>query len=275
MITNFGIFRQMNRLPSFPTIIDYKRISKSLTFKQMENFSNHFLATNEKILDSYSRRWVKDPFHQWSRQYEYPFVYNHIVDYLKNSSSSKIILDAGSGATFFPYFVASKIPRSKIICIDSDAYLNPIFKKLNEKPNLPIKFLNADLKSLPLTLNSLDIIYCISVIEHAHNRQKIFKEFKRILKKGGLLVITFDINLKLLRAIPPCSYSSIIDDLIKNFRPLGNYDPIVLEKRLNSPLILTTDYIRKTNPQLLPWKNFSRIKSFLKNLTVFCGSFSA
>ena len=98
--------------PGFIQIKDYYELWKDNFFLEMEKFSNEFITKNSDNLNYYSQKWVIDPFHQWARQWEYPFVYNQIQRYvselpnnLKNYELN--ILDAGSGITFFPFFIDS------------------------------------------------------------------------------------------------------------------------------------------------------------------------
>lgn len=55
-----------------PLTHDYIKLIESDTFNAIEQYSNHFLSVNKSILKSYMRKWVDDPLHQWSRQWEYP-----------------------------------------------------------------------------------------------------------------------------------------------------------------------------------------------------------
>ena len=114
----------------FPSIESYNKLLESSLFLSMELFSNQFLAQNKSALKIYSKKWVPDPFHQWSRQYEYPFVYYYVLDYINNRQKSDIkILDAGSGMTFFPYYLASIAPNIQIFCCDYDTSHGKIFPK--------------------------------------------------------------------------------------------------------------------------------------------------
>ena len=86
-----------------PTVDDYVRLTKSDLFKSLEKFSNDFLVISKNYTQLYTRIWIRDSYHQWGRQWEYPFVYSKILETLQYESNPKI-LDAGSGITFFPFF---------------------------------------------------------------------------------------------------------------------------------------------------------------------------
>ena len=55
--------------------------------------------------------------------------------------------------------------------------------------------MNGMLQKLDMPNESLDVICCISVLEHTDNYGEIVREFARVLKRGGLLVLTFDLSL--------------------------------------------------------------------------------
>ena len=92
------------KLPvGLPNQDEYFKLIRSKLFANMENYSNSFIKTNKLLLYPYIQKWIKDPFHQWSRQWEYPYVYSQISSIKGNLE----ILDAGSGVTFLPFFIAS------------------------------------------------------------------------------------------------------------------------------------------------------------------------
>lgn len=49
----------------------------------------------------------------------------------------------------------------------------------------------SDITNIPVDDNSYDIVLCSEVIEHVFNPLEAIKEFKRILKPNGLLILTF------------------------------------------------------------------------------------
>jgi len=60
---------------AIPTASDYQALLDSGLFRELESFSDAFLKDNEVALRPYASQWVADPLHQWSRQWEYPFVF--------------------------------------------------------------------------------------------------------------------------------------------------------------------------------------------------------
>lgn len=119
-----------------------------------------------------------------SRSREYDFAMSNI------HSKSKVVLDVGSTGSLFPLKLARR--GYKVYVVDVREY--------HEKhPNLTI--INMDIKNTSFPNDFFDVITCISSIEHiglgAYGDPKYeggdklaMKEFKRILKKDGRLILT-------------------------------------------------------------------------------------
>ncbi len=161
----------------------------------MEKFSNQFLKLNRDALSEYSARWAEDPLHNWSRQWEYPFVYSRIEEFCCAADAEIKILDAGSGVTFFPYYISAAVDNVTVDCCDTNPSWGSAFTLINDKLNLGVGFHCAEIQKLPLRNNSRDVIYCISVLEHTADQEKAIKEFHRVLRDSGLLLLTFDVSI--------------------------------------------------------------------------------
>ena len=259
---------------------DYRSLLRTDTFKSIERFSDDFIFKNEKALGYYMNKWVKDPLHQWSRQWEYPYVYCKIQEYIKEEVDQKI-LDAGSGITFFPFYLNSQFTRSTIHCCDYDKELINVFSDVKYNKYKIVEFSFGDLRSLPYKTGTFNLVYCISVLEHTEYYEQIIDEFSRIILPGGKLILTFDISLDGTRDISVDKATMLLTALSKRFTISNN---LVLD--LNSQIIkkgiFTTVTAKHLNVSLLPWKQKSllnRVKLSLINhqttswpppLTIFC-----
>ena len=268
-------------------ISDYKALLESDLFSQMEKFSNDFIGRNSKTLSPYGRKWVTDPLHQWSRQWEYPFVFSQIEEYAAHRHAPMKILDAGSGITFFPYFLQKSIHRASLTCCDTDATLSQIFASVNERSGSNIEFLCKDIGQTGLQSNSLDVIYCISVLEHTSNYDEIIEEFIRLLKDNGIIIVTFDISLDGHSDIPVSELRGLVESLQNHLSPTDqdSINCLLDERNLFAGDIVTTAFVSDWNKSLLPWKYpliFSVLASLkkrklpraaVKNLTFTCHTF--
>ena len=166
----------------------------------------------------------------WSRPYEYAWAGNF-------AERDDVVLDAACGIEHpFKFYLLDHC-RKVYACdyddsiLSSKDILNAVKNTFGEEASreLPSKYLNnihysrAYLMSLPYKDKMFDKIYCISVLEHLKDYfnkypllthmgfMKIFlkndiyatlKEFERILKDDGLIIMTFDypdINLSYLK----------------------------------------------------------------------------
>ncbi|PSB46756.1 hypothetical protein C7B80_12170 [Cyanosarcina cf. burmensis CCALA 770] len=253
-----------------PSLKEYQELIQSNYFLNIENFSNQFIKFQADILVTYNQKWVKDPLHQWSRQWEYSFTLLRILENLKNHNDNNLIqiLDAGSGVTFFPYYLAHLLPNSSISCIDRDNSYIDLFKSINKKYARSVTFLNQDIHNIDAPSNSFDIIYCVSVLEHTENHEKIIQEFKRLLKDEGILIVSFDISLDGKEEISIESADKLLQKLQSIFSIVEQINCQTISDEIRDKDIVTTDKIHCLNHNLLPWQG-----KYFASLTFSCHLF--
>lgn len=270
-----------------PTIEDLRLALESPRFEKLEAHSARFLQAHAGALASYGRRWVDDPLHQWSRQWEYPFVLAAIDAFAGERSRAGLrILDAGSGVTFFPFYLARRFEEAAVRCCDSDPMLGPIFEAITRGEEGAVNFLQADMGDCGLPDASIDIVYSVSVLEHAAGYPRIIDEFVRLLVPGGLLIVTFDISLDGRAEIPPAQAEDLLAALEARFVPAaGSAGPTRLTPTLSAPDVLTTRRVHEAGLGVLPWKSPRLIGALsdirrgrwpalsMKLLTVYCAAY--
>jgi SAM-dependent methyltransferase len=261
-------------------IKNYNEVAGSDLFRSLESFSDDFSKLQKELFPEFSKRWVKDSFHQWSRQYEYPFAADSVSDL---SVGNGRILDAGSGITFFPYYLIEKYPDRQIECCDYDPKLKEQFERVNSRLNKNIQYFDADIRCIAKPDNYYDAVYCISVLEHTDDYDGILKELARITSKDGHMILTFDISMdgsadvSIEKAIELLAVIEKYYIQVPGKISLSGYD-------LKSSDVLTTNYINTINKDLIPWKYpylmfFKSLskgkipKYLLRNLTCYCGVF--
>ena len=104
------------------------------------------------------------------------FFRKYLKNYINNNS---IVLDAGCGNKGIISEFKS-IPRL-VIGVD-------INKKLLSENKIVDKKIVADLESIPLDSNSVDVVISEFVLEHLRNPLRVFKETSRILKPKGVFI---------------------------------------------------------------------------------------
>lgn len=269
------------QLPSgIPTEQAYRRLIGSEQFRKLEQFSNEFLSFHRKELGRYANKWVADPLHQWSRQWEYPYVLSRIEPLAGNREALRI-LDAGSGVTFFPYLIQSQYPSSQLYCTDYDRGLDVVYQQIGALTKANVHFTCGNLQKLSYEDNWFDIIYCISVLEHTRDYEQIIEEFCRVLRPGGRLIITFDVSLDGTRDISLQQADGLVQALAGSFHVLEA--PVSqLSAAVSASGVFTTLTAKNINPASLPWRlppfvyqaklllTGKGIPSWPPPLTVFC-----
>ena len=107
-----------------------------------------------------------------------------LFDYVKNNDK---VLDLGCGNA--RYFEFLKDKQIEYIGVDNSEELIKIARKRYPQT----KFQNADALKLPFPDNYFDKIYSIAVFHHIPSqelRMRFLKEAKRVLKPGGIFILT-------------------------------------------------------------------------------------
>jgi SAM-dependent methyltransferase len=240
--------------PGIPLIAQVDDLLKTDLYRQHIDFNQSFLKTHGQALAGYGKHWGEDPFLLWSRRWEYPFTAAHIIEFAAGQSQTRI-LDAGSGVTYLPYFLCDRLPQATVTCCDSDKTYIPMFEAINRNsPHQRVNFVEAMLQRLPFKDGSYDVICCVSVLEHTRNYGEIINEFARVLRPGGALVLTFDLSLDNKFELSRQQAEDLLHGLLERFTA-PDQDPLnELARMKDREHILSTDYIRRTSPHLLPWK---------------------
>jgi SAM-dependent methyltransferase len=246
------------QLPTgIPRLAALQQLQREELYQRHVQYNRRFLEKHGAALAGYGRHWGQDPFKLWSRRWEYPFAAEHTIEFARSQPPGRMkILDAGSGVTYFPYFLCDELPHVEVVCVDSDKSYHEMFAAINRNTDHQrVSFVEAMLQKLPLEDGAVDAICCISVLEHTDNYAEIIAEFARALRTGGALVLTFDLSLDGKFPLSKQTAADLMENVLRHFAPAGASD---LKQELQAmddhKLILTTDYVKRTEPQLLPWK---------------------
>ena len=230
---------------------------RSDSYGRMLAADDAFLAEYGPALRRFVLRWGRQPMRLWSRQWEYPYAAEQILQFASEQDNRPLrILDAGCGVTFFPYYMCSRLENAEFICCDGNpAYVRLFDRMARAGASKAVTFMPAMLQSLPLEADSLDVVCCISVLEHTDDFPAILDEFARVLRPGGLLVLTFDISLDGRTEIPREKARDLLRAVAERF-DIGDQTDLPGElSRLDEPeSILTTDAVRAVEPEMLPWR---------------------
>ena len=239
-----------------PLLAEVEQLEQQDEFQQHRAYNDRFLHAHRRSAKRYGRQWAVDPLQSWSRRWEYPFAWQRVEAFAREHGDQPLrVLDAGSGVTYFPYFLADRLPGVKALCCDSDCSYARMFAAINRsRGENSVSFVASTLESLPFGAGTLDAVCCISVLEHTNDYCVILDEFRRVLRRGGLLVLTFDLSLDGRFNMSRARAAALLSRISERFAD-NDVDHEKELARLDRPdEILTTDYARQTRSELLPWK---------------------
>ena len=100
------------------------------------------------------------------------------------------VLDAGTGFGQYAYFLATQFPNVHVLAVDvKDDYLENARRFIERTPvRERVRFEKADLTVLDLD-ERFDLILSVDVMEHIEDDRGVFRNFERVLKPGGYVVV--------------------------------------------------------------------------------------
>ena len=269
-----------------PRVSEYQELDKEPDFKRLLDYSRKFRAeveAHDVFSRLYSIKWVADPFLQWSRRWEYVYVLQRLEDWWEHMPRGLDIADAGSGFTFFPFYLQKLRPDARICCIDADPTagraIDEAVRVLGNGPSFSLE----DLEKLNQVSGSLDAVFSVSVIEHTGNPKQVVEEIHRVLKPGGMFVCTFDVSFETGSPMHVKQVEQLVN-LLHNLFDRQDDEDISIIDSVEKPNRITTTWISRAYPDRLPWRNprlvwlydalRGRFRSSLyRPVTFYCGTF--
>ncbi|MGJ9414160.1 class I SAM-dependent methyltransferase [Aeromicrobium sp. CF4.19] len=114
----------------------------------------------------------------WFRRHE--VAYEHLVDLVDGLH----VLEAGCGEGYGAHLMAR--PAASVHALDHDAYATGHVRQAY--PGVPV--LRGNLVALPMADGSYDAVVSLQTIEHLWNQPAFLAECVRVLRPGGLLVVS-------------------------------------------------------------------------------------
>lgn len=149
--------------------------------------SKSFRSLMERI-NNIARRDSLEEYATYSRIWEYPWVWLQLEP-MKGRSLR--LLDIGSEKSPFPWFLATQ--GFDVIISDITANYWRVWQGASRQLKVAVSKRILDAQNLDLPTASVDVYLSVSVIEHIPDKAKVTTEAARVLRPGGLLVMTFDI----------------------------------------------------------------------------------
>ena len=146
---------------------------------------------------------------------------NFVINQLQNLDNGLKILDVGAGSMRYKKYCSHLIYESQDFQDSVFDYKDSKFgyevddnKDLNGYKHDEYEYgsidIVCDLVSIPRLENEYDAILCTEVLEHIYNPAEAIKEFSRLLKPNGKLIITSPVGC--IRHMDPHFYSHGLSD---------------------------------------------------------------
>ena len=191
--------------------------------------------------------------------------------------------DAGSGFTFFPFYLQRQRPDARICCIDADPTagraIDEAARVLGNGPSFSLE----DLEKLNQVSESVDAVFSVSVIEHTGNPRQVVEEIHRVIKPGGMFVCTFDVSFETGSPMHVKQVEQLVNRLHNLFDRQDDEDISITDSVERSNRVTTT-WISRAYPDRLPWHNprlvwlYDALRgrfraSLYRPMTFYCGTF--
>lgn len=114
----------------------------------------------------------------------------------KIATQADLVLDVGCADGVFSNVIFKKVEPNKFIGLDV-VKTSIDWAKKHWAVNKKMRFVVGDAHKLPFEANSFDGVFCLEALEHVADPIKVFKEFKRVMKRQGygVFLVPSDNNL--------------------------------------------------------------------------------
>lgn len=118
---------------------------------------------------------------------------NTLDDIIHNDTlfpQNSFVLEAGCGVGAQTKIIASKNPVSKFLSVDlSEDSVKEAGEPISSLNIQNVEFKQADIYKLPFKEQTFDSVIICFVLEHLHEPRRALYELKRVLKKGGTMIV--------------------------------------------------------------------------------------
>lgn len=119
---------------------------------------------------------------------------------LAEIQSGQAVLDVGTGTgVLIPHLLRAVGPTGRIVAVD----LSPEMLEVAREKGFPssVSFLESDVHRLPLPDAEFDRVICNAALPHFEDRAESIREMLRVLRSGGILVISHPIGREVVNRL--------------------------------------------------------------------------
>jgi SAM-dependent methyltransferase len=200
----------------YATLSDLRANGYRRLFEELEAVQGEFLKRAPAFRDP-AYKWDTDTLHGWSRCWEYPFAYHHLLRERAKREGPFAAADFGSGSTFFPIAVARQ--GVDVLAFDNDPVCVADLRRAVSLLGAGVGTLQAERNGAKLPCGDavVDLAYSISVLEHMPDPVPIVAELARIVRPGGMLLVTLDIDVEGAAGVAPEHFERLREELAAAF----------------------------------------------------------
>jgi|Deesub1362B_J571_1020462.scaffolds.fasta_scaffold04202_2 demethylmenaquinone methyltransferase/2-methoxy-6-polyprenyl-1,4-benzoquinol methylase len=130
------------------------------------------------------------------------------------------ILDLGAGTGWFSHLLFERTGgRCRVVAAD----FSPAMLEVAQRKGLPVFLCQADAHWLPFRPSSFDTAVLLAAFPHFRNQAKVLWEIRRILRRGGKLVIAHLIGKEEIAAVHSRAGDPIAHDCLPEDRLLRGW----------------------------------------------------
>jgi len=141
------------------------------------------------LLNTFAGKWNLRQFTNWSKVWEYPWVWFNGLSQI--DWRGVCLLDIGSELSPMPWFLASI--GARVTMVETDGQWVSLWENIRDQTGCRIDWKIVSDEELPFDYETFDVVTSFSVIEHQKDKERVINEVIRVLKKGGVFAISFDI----------------------------------------------------------------------------------
>src|SRR5690606_13983789 len=106
---------------------------------------------------------------------------------LPKEFSPHSILDAGTGSALVARYFRDRFPKADVVAVDSSQEM--LGQAKANTNNQGIRFIESNLEAIQLPSSTYDFIVARYVLEHVSQPNLVCKEFFRVMKPGGTILL--------------------------------------------------------------------------------------
>jgi SAM-dependent methyltransferase len=234
----------MRRISGLATVGDVESGDVTAFLDSHQEFYRAYAATARLVAPRLPAAIHADPASNMTRPWEWAYVCRCMAD-----EPVPEVIDVGSGAGFLPFLLSSQ--GVDVTAVDIEPRLAGIVQRLNSELGTRVRFAEGNAERLSLDKTAAGAVLSVSVLEHVDDPVAALRSMRGLVDKGRPGILTFDVALGSEGGVK----IPVLLDLLQEMRT--SWETVYPEGWELRPDLYTTEYVRKTHPERLPWRRFS------------------